>query len=108
MTEYIQVVTTTETKEQAQWIAQVVVERRLAACAQILGPISSTYWWKDKVETTEEWLCVMKSRNDLHHDLEKVILEIHPYEVPEIVVLPIIAGSQSYLDWMGKELREKK
>jgi periplasmic divalent cation tolerance protein len=108
MTEYIQVVTTTETKEQAQRIAQVVVEKRLAACAQIVGPISSTYWWKGKIETAGEWLCLMKSRNDLFTDLEQAIREIHPYEVPEIIAMPIAAGSAGYLKWLGEELMQER
>lgn len=82
MTEYIQVVTTTETKADARTIANTVVEKRLAACAQIIGPITSTYWWQGKVEVSEEWLCVIKSRQDLYERLEEVIREVHPYEVP--------------------------
>ena len=105
MTEFIQVVTTTETKEQAQRIAKAVVEKRLAACAQIVGPISSTYWWKGKIETTEEWMCVMKSRSGLFEELEEAIRENHSYEVPEIVALPIAAGSESYLRWLSAELK---
>jgi periplasmic divalent cation tolerance protein len=108
MTEYIQVVTTTETKEQAQRIAQVVVEKRLAACAQIVGPISSTYWWKGKIETAEEWLCLMKSANSLLADLERAIRENHPYEVPEIVAMPIATGGESYLNWLSEELRTER
>jgi len=107
MTSFIQVTTTTETNEQAQRIAQVVVERRVAACAQIVGPISSTYWWKGKIETAQEWLCVMKTRSDLYQDLEAAIRENHPYEVPEILAVPIQHGSQPYLDWMRTELGGK-
>ena len=108
MTEFIQVVTTTETKDQAQRIAQAVVEKRLAACAQIVGPISSTYWWKGKVESADEWMCLMKTRNDLFADLERAIREIHPYEVPEIVAVPIVAGSASYMNWLDNELKKNE
>jgi len=104
MTEFIQVVTTTETRKQAERIAQVVVEKRLAACAQVVGPISSTYWWKGKIETAQEWLCLMKSREDVFPRIKAAIRQIHPYEVPEIVALPIVAGSKSYLEWLGKEI----
>ena len=107
MTEYIQVVTTAENKEDVETIAAAVVEKRLAACAQVLGPITSTYWWKDKVETAGEWLCLMKTRADRFEALAEAIGEIHPYEVPEIIALPIVAGSRSYLDWMNKELRSE-
>jgi len=108
VTEYLQVVTTTETREQAEAIGQRLVESRLAACAQIIGPISSTYWWKGKIETSNEWMCISKTRSDLYRDLEQVIREIHPYEVPEIVAIPIVAGSKAYLDWLGKELEPPK
>jgi len=108
VTEYVQVITTTETREEAQQIARGVVGKRLAACAQILGPISSTYWWKGKIETAEEWMCVMKSDTALYKDLESAIREIHPYEVPEIVALPIVTGSASYLEWLKKELRDAR
>jgi periplasmic divalent cation tolerance protein len=107
MTQYIQVITTTETKEQAEGIARAVVEKRLAACAQIVGPISSTYWWKGKIETAGEWMCLMKSREDLYAQLENAIREVHPYEVPEIVAMPIVAGSKDYLRWLSEELKDR-
>ncbi|MEE9611121.1 MAG: divalent-cation tolerance protein CutA [Desulfatiglandales bacterium] len=105
MTEYIQVLTTTDKKEDADKIAKVVVEKRLAACAQVIGPITSTYWWNEKIERAEEWLCFLKSRNDLYEELERTIAGVHPYEVPEILAVPIVAGIQSYLEWLDKELR---
>ena len=105
MTAYIQVFTTTDKKEDADKIAKEVVEKRLAACAQVIGPITSTYWWKENIERAEEWLCLMKSRNDLYEELEKAISEVHPYEVPEILAAPIVAGIQGYLEWLDEELR---
>ena len=104
MTEYIQLSTTTEKKEDANRIAREVVEKRLAACAQVIGPISSTYWWEGKIEETEEWLCIMKSRKDLYDRLEKAIRDIHPYEVPEIVAVPLAGGSRDYLAWLSNEV----
>jgi periplasmic divalent cation tolerance protein len=101
--EYVQVFTTVEKREDADRIASTVVNRRLAACAQILGPIHSTYWWKGKVEEAGEWLLMMKTRQDLFSALEKEIRTIHPYEVPEIIALPIVAGSESYLKWIEEE-----
>ncbi len=103
--EYILVSTTVDKKEDADKIAKMVVERRLAACAQVLGPIVSTYWWMGKIETSEEWLILIKSEKSLYDELEKTIKEIHPYKVPEIVALPIIAGSKEYLEWLRSELR---
>jgi periplasmic divalent cation tolerance protein len=105
MTDYMQVTTTTETKADAQAIASAVVEQRLAGCVQIIGPIASTYWWEGKIETAEEWLCVIKSREDLYEELEKAIQEVHPYEVPEILAIPVTRGSKSYLAWLEDELK---
>ncbi|UCF57680.1 MAG: divalent-cation tolerance protein CutA, partial [Deltaproteobacteria bacterium] len=66
------------------------------------------YWWKEKIEQTEEWLCIMKSRSDLYDELEEAIKNIHPYEVPEIVAVPIVSGSQSYLEWLDNEVRSSR
>ena len=104
MKDYLQVFTTTESKEEAEKIAREVVGKRLAACTQIVGPIKSIYRWKEKIEEEEEWLCIMKSLNDLYEQLEKAIKEIHSYEVPEILALPVVAGNQAYLEWLNKEL----
>ena len=104
MTNYIQVTTTAETKADAQAIANAVVEKRLAGCAQVVGPITSTYWWQEKIETTEEWLCVIKSRQDLYERLEKAIQKVHPYEVPEVLATPVTEGSKRYLEWLDDEL----
>jgi periplasmic divalent cation tolerance protein len=104
--EYIQVFTTVEKREDADRIASTVVQHRVAACAQIVGPIHSIYWWKGKMEETAEWLCVIKTRQDLFPALERQIKSVHPYEVPEIVALPIVAGSASYLQWIDEETRK--
>jgi len=91
---YIQVVTTTEKKEDAEKIAKTILEKRLAGCVQIVGPILSTYWWKDALETVEEWQCLMKTRKDLYGAVEKAVKAIHPYETPEIIAIPIATGSK--------------
>ncbi len=101
---YIQVVTTTEKKEDAERIAMTLVERKLAACVQIAGPIFSTYRWKGNMEKAEEWQCLIKSREDRYKEIETIIKSIHPYEVPEVIAIPIIAGSIEYLDWLQGEL----
>ena len=103
MTDYIQVSTTAGSKEDAQKIARGVVEKRLAACAQIMGPITSTYRWQGRTEEEEEWLCLMKSRSALYDQLDSAIKAVHPYEEPEIIALPIVSGSQGYLDWLKRE-----
>ena len=105
MEEYIQVMTTTETEEEARRIARALVERRLAGCVQVLGPITSTYRWEGEVETAQEWLCLIKSRRDLYPELETAIRELHTYEVPEILALPVVEGDRRYLEWLGGVLR---
>lgn len=105
MEEYIQVMTTTETEEEARRIARALVERRLAGCVQVLGPITSTYRWEGEVETAQEWLCLIKSRRDLYPELETAIRELHAYEVPEILALPVVEGDRRYLEWLGGVLR---
>jgi periplasmic divalent cation tolerance protein len=104
---YIQVTTTTETKEQAQKIVQHLVETKLAACAQIVGPITSIYRWKGKVENTQEWLCLIKTRNDLYDKVEAAIKSQHHYETPEIIAVPIVKGSKEYLNWLDDETGNK-
>ena len=103
MTEYIQVSTTAGSKEDARKIARAVVEKRLAACAQVIGPITSFYWWQGKMEEEGEWLCLMKSQSTLYHQLDTAIKDIHPYEEPEIIAVPIVSGSPGYLDWLKRE-----
>ena len=98
---------TTESLEDAEKIAKSLVKKRLAGCIQIVGPILSIYWWEDNVETGREWLCLIKSREDLYTKLEKAIKKIHPYKTPEIVVTPIVAGSKEYFNWLSNELAEK-
>lgn len=108
MKEYIQVSTTAEKREDAERIARTLVEKRLAACVQILGPIRSTYWWKSKIEEADEWLCLMKTRRDKYTELEKTLKAIHPYEVPEIIAVALADGSGGYLRWIEEETRVGK
>ena len=104
MTDVIQETATTETKEDAARIARDLLEKRLAACVQIIGPITSSYWWREAIEQSEEWLCLIKSRADLFSQVEAAISAIHPYDVPEILAVPVMAGSAAYLEWLGGEL----
>jgi periplasmic divalent cation tolerance protein len=104
MTEYIQVFTTTDTKENARQISRRVVEKNLAACAQIIGPISSIFWWKNNINEEEEWLIIIKSRKDLYEDLEHAIMKVHKYEIPEILAVPVLLGAKSYLEWLDGEV----
>jgi periplasmic divalent cation tolerance protein len=104
MAAYIQVVTTVGSREDADQIARHLVGRRLAGCVQVIGPISSTYWWEGELETEEEWLCLIKSSEDLYAALEEAIRAVHPYDVPEILAVPVYRGSRAYLEWLEGEL----
>ena len=98
--DYVQVTTTTATRADAQRIARALVERRLAACGQVCGPVTSTYRWKGAIETAEEWYCFLKTRRNRYAEAERTIKELHPYEVPEIIAVDIVAGSADYLRWI--------
>lgn len=103
MSSYVQVVTTTARRDEAEAIAKALVAQRLAACCQVGGPILSVFRWKGKVETTEEWTCTAKTRAELFPKVEAAILDLHPYETPEIIALPIAAGHAAYLRWLEDE-----
>lgn len=103
---FIQVVTTTETKEQARAIARHLVEEELAACVQIIPGVESTYLWKGKIETSREFMCLIKTREDLYPQVEAAIKSMHPYEVPEIIALPIVKGSKDYLNWLAESTQK--
>jgi len=100
MTDCIQIVTTVETKDRASAIAKKNIEEHLGACVQTAGPISSLYWWRGKMESAEEWYCIIKTTAEKYEQVEHTIRAIHSYDEPEIVAFPIIAGSRSYLQWI--------
>ncbi len=104
MTDCIQVTTTTSTQEEAQRIADALVEARLAACVQIVGPINSVYRWQGEVERATEWLCVVKTERRLFAAVEAAIKRLHSYEVPEILAVDVAQGSEDYLRWLHEEL----
>jgi periplasmic divalent cation tolerance protein len=99
--EYLQALTTTGSEEEAERISAVLIERRLAACVQVHGPIASRYRWQGKVETAREWICIAKTETAHYPELEATIRELHSYDEPEIVATPIVAGSKGYLDWIS-------
>jgi len=105
MKQYVQIITNTNTEENAEKIANALVRNRLAACVQIIGPTASVYWWKGEVEGAKEWLCIVKTRKDLFNAVEALVRRYHTYETPEILAVPIIEGNESYISWLNKELR---
>lgn len=105
MSEFWQVATTTGTREIAERIAVELVDLRLAACAQVSGPIASTYRWQGHIENAEEWLCTAKTEKDRLGAIQDVLKRLHPYEVPELIATPIVGGSEAYLAWLAEQLK---
>jgi periplasmic divalent cation tolerance protein len=104
MTDKIVVLSACDSEEQAAQVARALVEQHLAACVNIVPSARSIYRWKGQIEEASEWLLVIKSRRDRFDALRAAIGKIHSYEVPELVALPIVDGSESYLSWMDREL----
>jgi periplasmic divalent cation tolerance protein len=104
MLQALQIATTTANKADAERIAHALVEQRLAACVQISGPITSIYRWQDTIETATEWVCTIKTTGESYQRVETAIRELHPYDEPEIIALPIVAGSPSYLSWLQDQV----
>jgi periplasmic divalent cation tolerance protein len=103
--EHVQVLTTAGSVEEAERIAAALVERRLSACVQTVGPVRSRYRWQGAIEDAEEWQCVAKTEARRYDEVEAAIRELHSYEEPEIVALPVVAGSAGYLGWVSAEVK---
>lgn len=102
--EFIQVLTTVGSEEEATRISSALVERRLAACVQTVGPIASRYRWQGKVEEAREWQCLAKTEIERYPEVEAAIRRLHSYDEPEIIATPIVAGSDGYLEWISESL----
>ncbi|GAA0995400.1 divalent-cation tolerance protein CutA [Acrocarpospora macrocephala] len=103
MAEYIEVRVTAGSAEEADRICGAVVGGRLAACAQVVGPIVSTYWWEGQVQRSEEWLLLLKTRAELFDELARSVRAEHSYDVPEIVAVALVDGIPDYLTWITEE-----
>lgn len=94
------------TLEESRTIARAVVEKRLAACVNIVTyAAESVYAWHGKIETTSEYLLIMKTSAECIEELEKEVAKLHSYDTPEFIVLPVVAGSDAYLSWLGESLK---
>jgi periplasmic divalent cation tolerance protein len=105
MTDKKLVLTTAGSKEEAQKIAHALVERHLAACVNIVPQIESVYRWEGKIEEAQEWLLIIKTTRDAFAKLRDAIQELHSYELPECICIPIEDGSEAYLSWLGEAVQ---
>ncbi|MCR9295613.1 MAG: divalent-cation tolerance protein CutA [bacterium] len=106
MSDILEVTTTLETAEQAEMLAEKVVQERLAACVQITGPITSVYSWQGKLCKSTEYRCTIKTIGRLLDPLMEAIRDLHPYDVAEILATPVVKASSDYVQWMLQQLRE--
>jgi periplasmic divalent cation tolerance protein len=100
----IQVLTTVGSEQEAERISAALLEARLAACVQVLGPIVSRYRWQGAVERATEWQCLAKTEAALYPAVEEAVRAVHSYEEPEILAIPILTGSAGYLAWIGENV----
>jgi periplasmic divalent cation tolerance protein len=103
MARHFQVTTTAASRDDATALARLGVEHRLAACAQVSGPITSVYWWDSRVQTGDEWVCVFKTSAAAVGPLTAALRQAHKYDTPEIVAVAIDEGDADYLAWVDTE-----
>ena len=105
--EHILITVTASSREEAEKIATTLLERKLIACANILGPVSSRFWWQGKIDLAEEYMIFMKTKRELFDQVADNVKQLHSYEVPEIIALPIVEGAKPYLEWINSNLTGK-
>lgn len=108
LNKYIMVLTTIDDFEKGKKISKIVVDKKLAACVQIIGPIQSIYFWRGKTEESKEWLILMKTKMGIYKDLEELIIKMHPYVTPEIIYFKIEGGLEKYFKWIDNSLEGKE
>ena len=104
MTDHVLAFSTVSTQADGERIAQALIERRLAACVSVAAPLLSVYRWQDRIERAEERLLLIKTRLDRFEELRQALVEMHPYQVPELIAVPIVAGHAPYLGWLDASL----
>jgi periplasmic divalent cation tolerance protein len=101
--EHIVVFITVADEEEARLISRVLLKQRKVACINIIPGVNSLFWWQEKIDSAEESLLVIKTRSVLLDEIIQLVKEIHSYDVPEIIALPIIGGNRDYLEWIDNE-----
>ena len=104
MADCVQVLTTAVSEEEARRIAELLIEKKLAACVQVVGPVVSRYRWQGAIEEEREWQCLVKTTRAAYEAVEAAIREVHSYDEPEIIATPILAGSSGYLAWIEENV----
>jgi periplasmic divalent cation tolerance protein len=104
MTDKLLILSTAGSESEAKKIAQMLVERRLAACVNVIPRMHSVYRWKDKVESAEEFLLLIKTGKENESAVQAAIRELHSYDLPECISIPINGGSAEYLNWITESL----
>ncbi|MGQ9731299.1 MAG: divalent-cation tolerance protein CutA [Candidatus Zipacnadales bacterium] len=104
MPEYVVVMVTAPTMEEAKRIARQLLERRLIACANLLPRATSLFWWQDQIDEVEEVVMVMKTRRELFDEVVSVVSEVHSYQICEVIALPILKGNIAYLNWIDESV----
>jgi periplasmic divalent cation tolerance protein len=103
---HVIVFTTTATKEEAENIARSLLSQKLIGCANITGPVSSLFWWREEISQENEFLVLMKTRAELFEKVATAIKQMHSYEVPEVIAVPLTDGDKAYLKWLDNCLRK--
>jgi periplasmic divalent cation tolerance protein len=105
MSEFTVVFCTISSKDEGKKIAKDLVQKKLAACVNIIEGLTSVYEWKNELCIENECLMIIKSRKDIFNELKKEIVSLHPYELPEIISIPVTDGLESYLNWINKNTK---
>ena len=98
--DYIVILVTASSPQEADRIASVLLESKVAACVNITGQIRSLFWWEGKIDQAQEVLLVIKTKKVLLEEVIRLVKENHSYDVPEVIALPIVGGNQAYLEWI--------
>ena len=101
---YLIIFITTPTPEEAQRIAKVLLEQKRVACVNIVSGVSSLFWWQGRIDSAQENLLIAKTEPSQLTELVALVKELHSYDVPEVIAIPIIGGNQDYLQWLGNEM----
>src|SRR5690348_6526413 len=104
MTDQIVVLSTCSSAEEGERLARLIVERRLAACVNVVPGLRSFYWWRGAVEDANEWLLIAKTSRSLFSQVAAALEQAHSYEVPEVLALPVVEGAPNYLNWLASSV----